>query len=146
QRQEPVTSPGDTAWLSELSAESIAEASPVPAPARASARAFCLASPSDARRCWSALDATSCQPADAAVAVNANTAPARPVLAGLTRIGLFLFTVVVDGIPDLHVGRNRHADDVEAGIDEMHFTGHAGTKIAEKIERGTADMVELDRL
>ncbi len=61
----------DTAWLAGPSAASIAEASPEPVPAWASARAFSLASPRRARRCWSNGEATSCQPAEAAVADSA---------------------------------------------------------------------------
>src|SRR6185437_8335018 len=167
QRQAPVRSPADGAWLAGLSTERIAEASPEPVPAWASASAFCLASPRRARRCWSNCVATSCQPAAAALADSARTKrPSRaarlpppalratsPVNGGGNlldafaniRLGPFRRVgAVVRRSPAIERRRGRYADDVVAGVDEVHLAGDAARQVAEQIGGGAADLVERD--
>src|SRR6185437_12230078 len=147
QRQAPVSSPADGAWLAGLSTERIAEASPEPVPAWASASAFCLASPRRARRCWSNCVATSCQPAAAALADSASAAAARKSLDAFANIRLGPFRrvgAVVRRSPAIERRRGRYADDVVAGVDEVHLAGDAARQVAEQIGGGAADLVERD--
>src|SRR3569832_718079 len=145
QRQEPLTSPADGACAAGPSTASIADASPVPPEPLASPSAFCLASPSAARRPLSKSDAWSCQPADAAVAVNASAVAASASLSVFTRMRFFPFAVrTVGSIPSLQVRRRRHADHAVTGVNHVNLAGDGGREIAEQVGGGAADLVERD--
>src|SRR3569832_143702 len=147
QRQEPLTSPADGACAAGPRTAAIADASPGPPEPLASPSAFCLASPSAARRPLSKSDAWSCQPADAAVMDAARAAVTASALSVLFRIGLSYFgrVAVLRSGPALEIGGRRHANHVETGVDEVNLTRHASRQVTKQVQCRAADMVELDR-
>src|ERR1700743_2473945 len=108
QRQPPISSPPEAGWASGPCADSIPGASPEPPPAWASARPFSLASPRRARRCWSNCEATSCQPAEAAVADTAQSAVASET-AKRFLLECTIFKPVIT--PERKMGRPHEAGD-----------------------------------
>src|ERR1700679_3585079 len=142
QRHWPRASPSDigcdagssTSWIVAMSG-----------PADASCIPFSLDSCSCPRRWASRGLAVSCQPAMAAVAASAKDDARSNTLCRRMNFlpGLFAFA---GGDIGRQLGRRRHGNDVETGIDEMDFAGDARRHVAEQINRGVADMLVLDGL
>ena len=105
---------------------------PISEPACASDKPFARDSSSLEMRLTSNGVASSCQPACAAVESVNNAAPNRKPLGVDTRLlPLGLFTTL-GRHPTLEHGGRRHADHVEAGVDEMHFAGDAADRSLSK--------------
>src|SRR6185437_4256166 len=157
QRQVPISAFAGMARPSGFMTWPMTPASPSPRLRRDSARAAVRICGSCARRAISARDAWSCQPANEGVAASvsasaSNGASARaraPTITFLTvpPIGMLLamaiFMAILQRRPPLQIRGRRHADHVEAGIDEMHFAGDATCQVTKQIECRPADMVKL---
>src|SRR5579864_8593709 len=94
-------------------------------------------------RAISAGEALSRQPANTGVAAS-DKASAKVALCFAPPIAMLM--AIFLRRPPLQIRGRRHADHVEAGIDEMHFAGHAACQVAKQIKCRPAHMVKLDGL
>src|SRR4051812_9708193 len=70
-----------------------------------------------------------------------------PAATLISLIDMARFSSIVAGSGDVRskITRRRHRHNVEAGIDEMDFPRDARAHVAEEVERGVADVLQLHR-